>query len=175
MSVAKDMLGNKFLIDGVLGSFGGVSVFAQEHKRLLQPITVIPGKNGKPGSLRTGTVWRDPVTWKGLLGDMELQEHGLRTWKLIRIADTELLNGNKGKRLSFKLQEQQKMPGVNAYKELLEKLDMSEPTLSIMIKELLAKVFPADALQKLLLEDRLEFILDEFFMYLKAGDSAYRV
>lgn len=170
MSVAKDMMGNKFLIDGVLGSYGGVSVFAQEKGRVLQPISVVPGKNGKPGSIRVGSVWKDPVIWNGLLGDMELQEHGMRTWKLIKIDKTD-----KGKRLSFKLQEQKKMSGVSAYKELLEKLDMSEPTLRIMIKELLAKVFPAETLERLLSEDHLEFILDEFFMYLKVRDAAYRV
>ena len=61
------------------------------------------------------------------------------------------------------------------FKELLETIDLSEENLKKIIKSLLMNVFTADLLQQLLDHESIEFIFDDVWMYLKAGNTAYRV
>ena len=134
----------------------------------IQPLTVAK-------TLRRGQVWKDPSRFKHY---KEMMFHDDISWKLVNITDMD----DDIKRLNFiKKDDKNRYKNCDvpehtqAYKDLILKLDMNKGVLKKVIQELLLNVFTPEMLIRLLDTERIEFIVDSDWMYLKCGDIAYRV
>ena len=174
MVVAENMLGEKFKVPGPL-------FFLQEEIALmeggdlprtsLQPITVAK-------SIKRNQIWADPIAWRGpMASEIDANVHGPRSWKIKSIKETD-----DGMILKFVLHEEwvldengEHTPPGEAYKTVLQELDLSEDKLKGLIREMLINLFPIKVMRELLELDNIEFIMDDYWMYLKAGNTAYRV
>ena len=166
MGIAQSMFGDEYEIEDVVLKVNNAIVLADVLKIIQQPITVTE-------NIRKGQLWRDPIEWRGgLASNVEFDIHGFRQWRITSIKDEE-----DHKIIKFKMIEPEKLEEKKSakYKELLQSIDLSEEHLKQMIKEMLINVFTKATLEKLLTEERIEFILDKYWIYIKAGKTAYRV
>lgn len=64
---------------------------------------------------------------------------------------------------------------IDAFKTLLETVNLNEKNFERLIKNMFAKVFVVKDAKKILESDDLEFISDGQWIYLRCGDTAYRI
>lgn len=126
-------------------------------------------------SFRRGQIWND-FDYKEVLEINDLVET-IKRWKLTDIENIS----NKIKKITFKkVKEKEKKKveekGENKeHKKLLLNLNLYKENLALITRDMLLNVFLLKDLNKLLEEDKIEFIKDDMFIYLKVGNTACRI
>lgn len=160
---AVDMFGKEYVVPSFMGEIG--NLLAVHPGRLDQRISV--AKN-----LHVNTKWLDSLKFSH---DVTEEFLNRPDWLLVRVEKLD----SSHQRLHF----QPIMPKVKdapvpdpvAFSQLVQDIGLSDDKLKIIVERLLLMVFLPKTLKKLLAEERLEFIMDQSWMYLKAGNTAYRV
>ena len=152
------MLGKEFTVGGIFVD-GGLSVIPKDSNQ--QPLVVTK-------SFRKGQKWKSPNCLENNLQVIR------PAWELVSIEGDD-----KKKSLMFnkRIQPEQKKEYENPqeFKRIMTELDISQEAIIDMIRDMFLNVFKVSILKKLLAADKIEFIIDEQWMYLKHENKAYRV
>jgi len=157
--IAEDFEGNKYHIKGILHSADGVL----KVSNISQPISVTD-------KIKKGQRWY-------LLSKHNLDFVGIvPRCKLSKIEEVD----KNTKVLYFKKYETKKVVKIeeskkNAFKKLLNASNLNKNNFEMLIRKMFSKVFILKDTKKILESDRVEFISDGSWIYLKCGDIAYRV
>jgi hypothetical protein len=159
LNLAEDFEGNKYEIVGVWHAAGYDCI----HGKPEQDIIVTNG-------FRKGTLWLPPTE---LLLPNVMYSFDF-TFRLINISCPE----KKKIRLIFKSESFPAPKDDELAKEkikaLLQELNLRDDSMRKLVKDMLSVLFTHKQLHKLLKSDRLEFIKDRIWIYIKAGGIAYR-
>lgn len=124
-------------------------------------------------SIRKGQVWFGPQ--KAVGGEMLADNISLFQFKIAKIVKTG--EGIQELWVEHYLEDTaKKVSDENAaYKQLILDLDLHQEKLRGIIKQMLVNCFKEGTLKELLAADRIEFIIDDLWLYLRCGEKAFRV
>jgi hypothetical protein len=163
MGDAKGFTDQKYSVPCIVNEIGNITMNINEGK-MEQQLTV--SKN-----LRRGTVWQDVTSW---MSNLDSEFLNRPDWKLVNVQ--KLSTGLK--RVHFRpviVPKKEEPFDAEAFAELVKELELTDDNLRKILHSMFVNVFVEKTLKKFIDSKDLEFISDEHWFYLRAGDTAYRV
>jgi hypothetical protein len=160
MGLTRGLDGTEYEVPSIIGTIGNVS--AVHDSSFDQLVTVA-------SSIRKGTKWHDVSWWRK---DWEVFMDRPE-WKVVRVE--RFKDGRKRMHFQPILKPGKQSPDPQKVASLIEELKLTDENLKGMLRSMLSNVFVEKTLRKLLECDDMEFLMDQEWIYLRAGKTAYRV